>query len=84
MALNFPSSPTVGQTFTSGALTYVFDGTAWNSVLDTSFTLVPTQDLPPSSPRDGQLWFESSTGALLIYYDDGTSSQWVQINALAG
>ena len=29
MAINFPSSPTVGQTFTIGAVIYTWDGTKW-------------------------------------------------------
>lgn len=32
---------------------------------------------PPSSPTAGGLWWESDTGVLYIYYNDGTSSQWV-------
>lgn len=31
MALNFPASPTVGQSYTSGGKTWIWDGTVWNS-----------------------------------------------------
>lgn len=31
----------------------------------------------PSSPVVGQLWFDSTYGKLKIYYNDGTTSQWV-------
>jgi len=34
-------------------------------------------DTPPVSPVAGALWWESDTGLLYIYYNDGTSSQWV-------
>ena len=34
-------------------------------------------DTPPSSPDDGALWWESDTGRLKLYYNDGSSSQWV-------
>ena len=34
-------------------------------------------DTPPSSPNDGELWWESDTGRLKLYYNDGSSSQWV-------
>ena len=31
MAVDFPSSPTVGQTFTSGGVTWMWDGVKWTS-----------------------------------------------------
>jgi hypothetical protein len=31
----------------------------------------------PESPEAGELWWDSDNGNLYIYYDDGTSSQWV-------
>ena len=34
-------------------------------------------DTPPSSPSAGEMWWESDTGRLKIYYNDGSSSQWV-------
>ncbi len=33
---------------------------------------------PPTSPQFGQLWFDVDTGVLYVYYNDGTSNQWVQ------
>jgi hypothetical protein len=38
---------------------------------------VTISDTPPGSPSAGNLWWESDTGNLYIYYNDGTSSQWV-------
>jgi hypothetical protein len=35
-------------------------------------------DTPPSTPQDGETWYDSSTGRSFVYYDDGTSSQWVE------
>jgi len=32
----------------------------------------------PVAPGAGALWFNSTTGTAYIYYNDGTSSQWVQ------
>jgi len=34
----------------------------------------------PSGAVDGDLWWDEETGSLYIYYNDGTSSQWVQFN----
>lgn len=36
-------------------------------------------DTPPTAPiASGTIWFNTSTGKLYIYYNDGTSLQWVQ------
>jgi hypothetical protein len=32
MAINFPSSPTPGQTFTAGSVSYTWDGTVWTAL----------------------------------------------------
>lgn len=37
-------------------------------------------DTPPASPTQGQTWWESDSGNFYISYNDGNSSQWVQIN----
>ena len=34
-------------------------------------------DTSPSGASIGDLWFNSSDGQLYVYYDDGTSTQWV-------
>jgi len=39
---------------------------------------VTTSDTPPVNPGLNQLWWETDTGILWLYYNDGTSSQWVQ------
>ena len=38
---------------------------------------VTTSDTVPSSPSDGDLWWDSQNGRLLVYYQDANSSQWV-------
>jgi hypothetical protein len=43
-------------------------------------TVTPTLTIsqtPPSSPAVGDLWWNSSIGVFFLYYDDGTSVQWV-------
>ncbi len=39
---------------------------------------ISVTDIPPSSPTDGSLWWENDTGVLWIYYNDGSTQQWVQ------
>lgn len=36
-------------------------------------------DTAPSSPTAGQLWFDSTSASLAIYYTDADSSQWVEV-----
>jgi hypothetical protein len=38
----------------------------------------------PTVPGPGQLWWESDSGILYIWYDDGDSTQWVQVNGGVG
>jgi len=35
---------------------------------------------PSSGVNNGDLWWESDTGDLAIYYNDGNSAQWIDIN----
>lgn len=41
-------------------------------------------DTPPASPQANALWWESDTGALFLYFNDGNTSQWVQVNGGGG
>lgn len=74
MAFDFPTSPTLGQVYNG----YIWNGFGWT--LAASNATLSISDTPPTSPMPGQMWLESDTGALFVYYNDGTSSQWMQIN----
>jgi hypothetical protein len=56
-----------------------FDATKWFAVPD-----VTISDTPPQNPGIGELWWDSVGGQLYIYYNDGTSSQWVVTGPAAG
>ena len=43
----------------------------------TGAAVLNISDTPPSNPSDGTLWWESDTGRLKLYYNDGSSAQWV-------
>ena len=45
---------------------------------------VTSSDTAPSSPSAGDLWFDSSTAELLVYYSDGSSNQWVTVSGEQG
>ena len=47
-------------------------------------TVIPVnigENPPASPPITGELWWESDTGDLYVYYDDGDSAQWVMANS---
>ena len=41
---------------------------------------VSSSDNSPASPTAGDMWFDSSAGALYVFYDDGSSTQWVGVS----
>jgi hypothetical protein len=38
---------------------------------------VTVSSTPPTNPTQGDLWFDAESGYQFIWYDDGTSAQWV-------
>ena len=76
--INFAVTPTVLavpvllEAPNDGAIYARKDG-AW-----TELEMIRISDTPPTNPRHGQLWWESSTGAFYICYNDGNSMQWVE------
>jgi hypothetical protein len=40
-------------------------------------TLSSISDTAPASPQVGQLWFDSVGAKMYIWFNDGTSSQWL-------
>lgn len=81
---NFPNSPTDGQTFTpiTGGHTYVFGAGVWKVVTGTVIAnaTISISDTAPTTPDVGQLWWESDSGNMFIWHDDGNTQQWVQVS----
>jgi hypothetical protein len=87
MPISLPNSPTNGQTVQIGTVVYTYDATAgvWNSEFESGVSsIVHTSDTAPLNPTDGDIWFDSSIGKTFIWYNDGTSSQWIQMNPNTG
>ena len=77
MAIDFPNSPVLNQVFNaSNGSVYTWNGTVWVPV-GVAGSQIALADTPPSSPNPGQLWWNSILGQLMIWFNDGTSSQWV-------
>ena len=78
MAINFPNSPSNGDAHAG----FIYNST--KGVWEASAASVPMSDSPPTNPAQGDLWFDSSVAKTYIYYNDGSSSQWVQLNPSGG
>jgi hypothetical protein len=77
-ALDFPSSPTNGQIYEQ----YTYDSTkgAWRVTANPAATVV-SSPTAPSSPVSGNLWLNTNDGVLFVYYNDGDTSQWVEVKS---
>lgn len=76
-----PASPSAGM-MRYNSTTGKFEGytTAWGTLGGGCVV----SDTAPVSPQPGDLWWNSSDGQMYVYYDDGTSLQWVIGNYFAG
>lgn len=78
MAIDFPSSPTDGQ---------VYQGYRWNLAKGAWLSNNPatgsviTSATTPVGASAGDMWFNTVDGTLFIYYNDGISTNWVEINS---
>ena len=73
MAIDFPNTPTTNQIYTVGSRSWKWDGTIW--AIYSNNPVLYRQDSPPSSPQEGDQWFETDTGRMFVYY--GTA--WVEL-----
>ena len=54
-----------------------------NGVISSSVgATVSTDDNAPTSPTDGDLWWDSANGRLNVYYQDVNSSQWIDTSGI--
>ena len=85
MAINFPDSPSNGDTQTINGSVYIYNSTTGKWDIDgDNTTNVSVSDTAPSGAVAGDQWFNSTDGSLYVYYNDGSSSQWVGISGPAG
>ena len=94
MQLNLPLNPVVGQSWLSpDNVLYRWSGRAWETgdpivfvgarAAAPTVTRTPTitmGPLPPDVIVPGDLWFNTEKGYLYIFYDDGSTTQWIVAN----
>ena len=76
MALDFPANPVDGQVYGS----YVYSTTTgvWKAREESAAPAV-VSPTPPTTANPGDIWVDSSDGIAYVRYDDGTSSQWIEL-----
>ena len=80
-AINFPIPSTVGEIFVANGTRFQWDGVAWTALINDAITVSAA---PPTGPAEGDIWFDEDNARLYVYYDDGTSGQWVNVVAYPG
>lgn len=80
MAFNFPSNPTIGYVHAEAGKQYKWNGYSWVCVPVTDvYGPVFMTDSPPPNAVCGDMWMETDTGKLYVYYQDIDSKQWVEV-----
>ena len=82
MGYNFPNNPEIGQFFKPGPVSYIWDGFVWRLSSTDDLTTIFIAIDPPGNAFHGNMWWNNEDAELYVYYDDGTSSQWVQISGV--
>lgn len=78
MPIQFPTSPTNGQVYSG----YYYDAalSAWKAS-PISAGPIAISDTPPAGAIHGDMWYKSNDGTTYIYYNDGSTSQWVEVRS---
>ena len=72
-ALDFPTSPIVGQVYSSGSKQWTWTGTTW--VANNNNSKVIVSATAPAGAVQGTIWFNTTESVTYIYYNN----QWVGV-----
>jgi hypothetical protein len=85
--LDFPTSPPIGTVYDDPitGTSWVWDGNKWTAAGGRSQGVTGGEETfigldPPPSPVPGDLWFDSVSGIMFVWYTDLDSSQWVGLH----
>lgn len=78
---SFPLSPDLGELFlnTNDNSLYYYDGTTWVKLNGSLGEQIHFGEDPPDVPADFPLWWNTQYAALLLWYQDVDSDQWIEI-----
>lgn len=78
MALDFPPTPSINDTFSIDDKTWKWDGQKWLMV--NVAPQITTSDIAPANPVAGWIWIDSTNGSQYVYMD----SFWVEFGSDMG
>ena len=78
--MNFPNSPSDGDTHEVNGKTFIYNATKGIWSVSGAVQLISVSDTAPTSPVNGDMWFNSSDTNTYMWYSDGDSNQWIQLN----
>jgi hypothetical protein len=76
-----PTSPTNGDVWTTTTGVFARINGTTVGPLGAGGGGASVSDSAPTSPTSGALWYNSLNGKTYVYYQDGTSNQWVEVGA---
>jgi hypothetical protein len=65
---------------TTNHVFYFRSNNLWNQVTGGGGASIEISDTPPAEPEEGDLWYESDTGSMFVYYD----SAWIETGGGGG
>jgi hypothetical protein len=78
----YPAGALFGVGAVAPYLLYRSTGSAWDQIGGAGGgSSVTTSDTAPATPNDGDLWYKTSNAKTYVYYEDGSSNQWVEVGA---
>lgn len=82
MGIDFPVPSSVGEIFSApNNINYQYDGTKWTTQIKSNNSSIGSNPgpTPPTDPVVGDFWFDTSTGQLYIWWDDGVNrAEWTK------
>ena len=76
MALDFPPNPSDGEIY--GSYIYNLAKGVWQGTEESAAVAV-TSPTRPTTASPGDIWVNTATGIAFVYYNDGNTSQWMEL-----
>jgi hypothetical protein len=74
----------IGISYAAGQLIFTATGGSGGGGGGLGNSVYISTEPPLYTPTVGDLWWDSDSGGLNIYYSDGDSTQWVEVNSFIG